>query len=103
MMVAYSVPAYLVHRQAVLVAAATTLAVAPFPTLAALRSSDRIWMQGQQYCCNKDNGIETSDHKWHKTAGLQHFGHHNSDKEKSAASQHSISYFTLCQLYTQPR
>ena len=92
--------AYLVQRGAVLVAAATTLAAAIFPNLAALRNLGRIWMQGQQYFCNRDNCIETSGHKLHKTAGLQYFVHHTSDKEKSAASHLSIVYVMPCQLYT---
>jgi hypothetical protein len=75
-----------VHREAALVAAATFLAAAISPILAALRNSGRIWMPGQQYQRNRDNGIETLDHKLYKTADLKHSGHHNSGKEKSAAS-----------------
>jgi len=85
MRVAYSVPVYSVHRQAALVAVVTTPAAAISPILAALRNSGRIWMPGQQYHRNRDNGIETSDHKLHKTADLKHSGHHNSGKGKSAA------------------
>ena len=74
------VPVYSVHREVALVAAATTPAAAILPNPATLHNSGRIWMQGQQYHRNRGNGIETSDHKLHKTAGLKRFGHHNSNK-----------------------
>jgi hypothetical protein len=102
-MAAYSVEVYSAQREAALVAAATTPAAAILPNPATPHNSGRIWMQGQQYHRNRDNGIETSGHKLHKTADLKRFGHHNSDRGKSAASQHSITYFMPCQLYTQPR